>query len=569
MRILLSHVGFEPGASKRAVVGADEPTDLGTAAVREASSGEAMMTVEPGGWCTVENWGGHFATIDFDGLSEPGTYVVEVNGARSAPFEIGAHQRLAHSLSDISFYFRGQRHTGPMDAADRRASFVDREGTVDVHGGWCDASADWSKNLSHLNHSNYLNPQQAPLAVWAMLETIEQLAGNAHGSARFLRDRFTEEAGWGADFLARMQDGAGYFYEMAIHNRRTGRTEIRNHTYGWGDAEAEAGRYRAGFRQGGGMAIAALARAAAAGVGCELATQDYLLAAQRGFDHLRQHNAEYLNDGRENIIDDYCVLLAATELHAATEDEHYLETARQRAKALMDRVSEGFGYDGWLRSDEAGERPFFHAAEEGLPLVALMRYRQVEPDAARRQRVMETARRMAAFHVAITNEADNPFRYMRQLAKATDEPEPRARYFLPHRNETEYWWQGENGRIASLAAGLLAYRAGLNGEDPQRDELLTCAGAQLDWIFGANPFDTCMLHGQGRNNREYAVDAPNAPGGVYNGITADPDDESGIAFLSGPHGENPKYTWRWAEQWIVHASWLMLAAAMWDRAVEG
>ena len=37
-------------------------------------------------------------------------------------------------------------------------------------------------------------------------------------------------------------------------------------------------------------------------------------AARRGYLHLREHNLAYLDDGVENIIDDYCALLAAIEL---------------------------------------------------------------------------------------------------------------------------------------------------------------------------------------------------------------------------------------------------------------
>ena len=44
---------------------------------------------------------------------------------------------------------------------------------------------------------------------------------------------------------------------------------------------------------------------------------DYLDRARIGFAHLQQHNREYLDDGQENILDDYCALLAATELYAA------------------------------------------------------------------------------------------------------------------------------------------------------------------------------------------------------------------------------------------------------------
>jgi len=72
------------------------------------------------------------------------------------------------------------------------------------------------------------------------------------------------------------------------------------------------------MREGGGIAIAALARASGDGIAGEYTAAVYLRAAEKGFAHLSAHNAEYLYDGRENIIDDYCALTAATELFIAT-----------------------------------------------------------------------------------------------------------------------------------------------------------------------------------------------------------------------------------------------------------
>src|SRR5438093_91247 len=83
---------------------------------------------------------------------------------------------------------------------------------VDVHGGWFDASGDVSKYLTHLSYANYLNPQQSPMAVWAMLEASELLRDIKSERLKNLRPRLDEEAIYGADFLVRMQDPAGYFY---------------------------------------------------------------------------------------------------------------------------------------------------------------------------------------------------------------------------------------------------------------------------------------------------------------------------------------------------------------------
>ncbi len=53
-------------------------------------------------------------------------------------------------------------------------------------------------------------------------------------------------------------------------------------------------------------------------------TPRYLKAAEDAFAFLSAHNRELLNDGKENILDDYCALMAATELYRATHQPEYL-----------------------------------------------------------------------------------------------------------------------------------------------------------------------------------------------------------------------------------------------------
>ena len=87
----------------------------------------------------------------------------------------------------------------------------------------------------------------------------------------------------------------------------------------------------------------------------------------------------------------------------------------------------------------------------------------------------------------------------------------------------------------------------------------------LDWIMGLNPFDSCMIEGYGRNNIQYffqnRYDFINCPGGIVNGITSGLTDEQGIAFVRQPTLEIDD-NWRWAEQWIPHASWFIYASAL-------
>lgn len=107
--------------------------------------------------------------------------------------------------------------------------------------------------------------------------------------------------------------------------------------------------------------------------GGEYTAHDYLAAAERAFAFLEAHNTEVLNDGKENILDDYCALTAATELYKTTRQQTYLDAAHKRAKSLCARLVTNGGETDYWRADE-GTRPFFHPSDAGLPVVSLLYY---------------------------------------------------------------------------------------------------------------------------------------------------------------------------------------------------
>ena len=94
------------------------------------------------------------------------------------------------------------------DDRDRNIPFIGgRKGTVDVHGGWSDASGDVGKHLSHLSFAIYMNPQQA--AARGLEPARIRPAARRAGSDKALLQRLRREAAYGADFLVRMQDPQG------------------------------------------------------------------------------------------------------------------------------------------------------------------------------------------------------------------------------------------------------------------------------------------------------------------------------------------------------------------------
>ncbi len=394
-------------------------------------------------------------------------------------------------------YFKSQRCTGIFDKHDRAAQVWGTERRVDVHGGWYDASGDVSKYFSHLSYANYLNPQQIPMVVWNMLHSLETLS---EALPRFTQVRLQDEAVHGADFLVRMQDAAGYFY-LTVFDKWS-KDPAQRHVCAYETQQGhKTDSYQAAFRQGGGMAIAALSAAARLGLDGEFDAATYQNTAETGYWHLKQHNTEYLDDGVENTIDFYCALLAATELYKLTEKTAFLEEARYWATKLAEQQHSDSTIKHFWSANGDGSRPYFHAAEAGLPAISLMQYLQVESDAPLKTKFAQVVVNALNFELNITQEVANPFGYPRQYIKNVD-ADKRTSFFIAQRNETGYWWQGENARLGSLAA--MAYMATSYVDDESLKTRLREFGQNaLNWIVGLNPYDMCMLDGHGRNNPDY------------------------------------------------------------------
>lgn len=557
--ILVNHLGYDSRGGKNVVVQSATDLDLGRFQVLD-SQGKVAFEGPLKKVGAVAGWKGRFYQQgDFSALVQPGRYRIQVKDERSEGFALGERVLPEACLSDMLYYFRIQRCSGIYDKADHNIPFFGdaKRSRVDVHGGWYDASGDVSKYIGALNEGSITSTQESPLAVWNFLQSADLLRKQKSQSLRALIPMLTEEALYGADFTVRMQDPSGYFYTSVFDacSKDPGQREICSFK---GLTHPKNNEIQASYRGGGGMAIAALARISTLKQSGDYPPERYLAAAELGFQHLQIHNLEYVANHRESIIDDHCALLAAAELYSATNKPAYLEAARARAESLMKRLAKDDRYTGWWRADDEGAWPFFHAVDAGLPVVALLRYVQIESDAARKDVAEKGVIASLQFELAITREVANPFGYARQYIKDVDGR--RGAFFMPHRNETGYWWLGENARVASLAAAALL---GSRLAAPEMAaELRAYAGNQVNWILGLNPYDMCMLQGKGRNNPgDYEAGAPNPPGGICNGITSGVTDEQDIAFQPPPYGRRADWSWRWKEQWIPHAAWLTLALA--------
>ena len=166
--------------------------------------------------------------------------------------------------------------------------------------------------------------------------------------------RMLDEGLFGADFLVRIHPPDGSFFESIggpgkdklPQDREIGnpnwRTQIKTKVSDSTEhlqQPTNPHSYEAGFRSGGGMSIAALALASTMPADGDFPRATYLKTAEEAFRFLEAHNRELLNDGKENILDDYCALMAATELYRASHQQEYLTAADRRAASLMARLT--------------------------------------------------------------------------------------------------------------------------------------------------------------------------------------------------------------------------------------
>ncbi len=559
MLLLTNHIGYEHLGPKKAIVQTEQPhLSSYTAQLICATTEQTVATFAVEEQGKVANWHqGYFYLIDFSSFTDSGDYFLQLEDTRSSSFTIGEHILLDQTLSDVIHYFKSQRCGGIFDQQDRQVPVLNANQTVDVHGGWYDASGDVSKYLSHLSYANYLNPQQTPMVVWNILKGLSLLEGS-EDIAAFTRTRLIEEALFGADFLVRMQNEKGFFYMTVFDkwSKDTAQREICAYETQLGHKFDD---YQAGFRQGGGVAIAALAAASRLGVHGEYDQQKYRNAAENGYWHLKEHNTQYLNDSEENIIDEYCALLASVELFKATKETRYLEESRLWAQRLVARQMSDEQIQHFWSANQDGSRPYFHAAEAGLPVIALCEYLSIEDDSVQTESVKRIVNRACEFEIKISNKVTNPFGYPRQYVKGVNESK-RDAFFVAHNNESGYWWQGENARLGSLATMAYLAQPHIASQEIQQ-QLSVFAQDALNWIVGLNPYDMCMLDGHGRNNPDYLPQYGffNAKGGVCNGITGGFEDEEDIAFNPPAQKDDMLQNWRWGEQWIPHGAWYLLA----------
>ena len=562
--------GYDSGLPKALVV---ESSDMLTGVEYTVKKGGTSVATGTFGTGSIPTgWTNGFTVyynLDFSQVKTPGDYTIEFesneNAVTSGTITVADKNLASKTLGLVLNYFRLDRNT----LTGHKNAYIEGSNNQyeNVYGGWSDASGDYGTYLSHLSYANYMNPQQIPLTVWALAfanERIPNMVASATSSGFAL-----DESLWGADYLVRMQSKDGFFY-MTVFNGWSASDD------GWtlcaftGSSGEMTANYQAAYREGGGMAIAALARASTLGKKGEFTSEQYLATAKKGFDHLESKQTlggacEYCDNKVENIIDDYTALLAAMELYNATKETSYWTVAQNRAEHLIGRLSD----EGYFWSDNNKTRPFYHASDAGLPLVALVRYLELEKDLTKAKTVRAAAKKHLDWMIKVTDRSNNHFGYAKQVVKTGGSI--KTSFFIPHDNETGYWFQGESARLGSLASAAVYASRMLGYADSVK--AFGYAVDQLDWLLGKNPYDLSVMKGVGSKNPQAYQGYSNTTfkGGIANGITGKNMDGSGITWdnvsdiasqLSSLGEPTASWqTWRWEEQWLPHATWYLMALA--------
>lgn len=587
VKVLTNQVGYDSAGYKHAIISADSGLQFNSFDLLKAGNDSVVYhgnVTYKGGVDHWEQW--KFWTMNFSDFTKPGNYFIRVNAkngiAYSLPFKIADDVLERYTLSDVIYYFKGQRCSGDFEKADSHLEIPGTNKFINASGGWYDATGDYGIHFTQLSMTTYFNTQQVPLVAWTLLKSYQELQSRNNINFSQYERRLVDGGMFGADFLVRMHIPGGSFYtsidapgigkpakdrRIAVVIPPAAFKNLGHVFHPQDDLTAGLKNLKpeiASFRAGGGVAIAALALASTFPVSGDFKQKDYLSAAEDAFNFLQKNNDKVTNDGKNNIVDDYCALLAATELYKASQKPAYQLAASIWADSLMDRLATWKNYKNYWRAN-AGDRPFFNPSDAGLPVVSLLDYYDIA-DAGTKTKVLDVVKKSMQFYLQITGEVTNPFGYARQLVQDTT-GKRYSTFFFPHNTETGFWWQGENARLASLATAARMAARHFKQSDPKfYTALEDYADNQLNWILGLNPYDACMLKGSGYNNPSYdfrgTYQYTSAPGSIVNGITSGMNDQDGIAFDIPFSVTGHDDDWRWVEQWLPHAAWYMLAVSV-------
>lgn len=555
MDILINQVGYMPQAGKYCVTKGVEGRNF------EVIDLKTLNTVYTGDF-TVKN--GDFGTWlkgDFSELTTEGHYYIKADTLRSYPFEISRSIYLP-PIDLIVNYFSTQR-CGPSTTGYLAPCHVDDGIRMDngihqdVSGGWHDAS-DLRKWIGATIYG-----------MVGLAKVYELLEGKD-------RSHFVEELMWGNRYFLAMQEPEGY-----LMNYVGGDVKKHSDSNRWTDNEIgedgegeprmvipTAGRSRHEmlvFENSDDRVIrtdpasllaqhnfiiseAILSRIT------ETIEPEYskkcLKAAINCFDWCEEQKEE--RNAREIGVS----IEAAIELFKTTGNNRYKNFAVKQADELekLQVCGENGEIGGFYQTSGSNEEPIKDISKGCWEFIAVCNLYEMFPDHQNsktwKSMIAGYAKRYLSFMTAKNSFSLVPYGlYKRnELGGNRREGKYMYRYFMEPELD---WWVGNNALITSAGVGLMKASRILKD-----DALAHLAQRQLDWVLGANPFNTSTMVGVGVNNHKHFPGStffpatPVIPGAVLNGIGGDHNDMPDLKDGS----------WQTCEYWtpmVAYTLWLM------------
>lgn len=561
-----SKVGLAvPSQPERGAVRAPHPTSLSASegkrdGVRGAPTKE-RIALKQSATCAgrihsgqSDDWGWYFWRADFSHFREPGTYRVVARlgsfTAESAPFRIGRNLLLTETAQSAVDFFYIQRCGFEVPGWHKACHLDDAklpDGThLDATGGWHSAG-DYNKLMYEHGDGG---------VVYALLTAYDS---NPIRFGRFDRDRdgladALDEASWGGAFVAKMQipetDGLRNHVNQGPGRNWTKWSAPEVHTDNMSgnddDPVIQPGEGNSPLVIAGWARLSAILKSRAQSSSrrkeahsptpsFELRTpnSDYLQPAVRLWSHATK--------GGTDVGSPY-LLISTIELHRATGEPAYLDSARRAVDHLLSQQATNDPLRGAFGS-------YGDTSAAALAQFAL--------SYSKEDRIKNIERALNAYITFCVGTTDNAFGVSPQSVGETNS------FFPPD--------LGNNFQVLSRAwAAALVYQA---TRDPRA---LAYAQDHVDWVLGKNPLNLCMFEGKGainppryhhRYNTIPGHERGAVPGTIPNGFVRDMGLADRPGFdLSRAGGRAPSF--RTSEPWLVHNLFYLLAASALDRAVN-
>lgn len=492
--ILVNHLGFAPSAAKYCIAAGRTPLDF---EVVRQDKVVYRGTMQPAAMDL-----GEWVVGDFSAVQKEGTFFLRGGAAQSQPFDISSDVYTPAVRKSVG-YFAVQRcgesrsgHHAPCHLDDGRRR--DNGQHQDVTGGWHDA-CDVRKWVD------------ATIYGMTGLDRALEMLGKRLSDAAVI-----EELRWGNQYFLKMQEPAGYLMNYCGGDDGNHYTDNRIGTEDDRLIHTDPCGLPAQFHF-----ISAQARLVRRiGKSQPQYADRCAAAARRCFLWCRTRP-----DDSTSLA---AAVIAAVEMSKAFGDQEYADAAAAWCRRLLMLQDTQIGH---FKAWPGNEQPAREIMNGNLPMLALCEAIETmpgHPDAASWRKALRlqgdyllNMAQRSAFGII-------PF----SLYQGSDPGGGRRmasfwyRYFMPRPADPDGWWVGINSHLASNGVGC-ARAGGILGDS----KLAALAQRQLDWIIGVNPFGASTVTAVGRNHpAHYVTDAfdpptPPIPGGVYNGIGGDADDQ--------------------------------------------